>query len=300
MSPLVSIVIPTYNRARDLGRALESVRAQTFADWEALVVDNHSTDDTAAVVAAFRDPRIAMHAIHNDGVIAASRNLGIQRATGELIAFLDSDDWWAPRKLEASVGALLEGADVVYHDLFSVRRAGQTRFWRRARTRALTHPVFDDLVSNGTALTTSSVVMRGSVVRAIGGFTEDRAMIGMEDYDAWIRASAITEAFVRLPETLGYYWDGGGNTSNPRRTLGLLELFQERYGKPYLISHPGAHVDWVHYDRGRSHFRLGDLDRARASLQCVPLRRVSPGIAVKTLVTLAQIALRRRPREGGR
>lgn len=292
MTPLVSIVIPTYNRARDLERALTSVRAQSFRDWEALVIDNHSVDDTDEVVSAFGDPRIRLHKIHNHGIIAASRNLGIERACGNFVAFLDSDDWWEPRKLAESVASLLGGADVVYHDLFSVKRADQKSFWRRARTRQLKRPAFDDLISNGTALTTSSVVMRRTVLQAIGGFTEDRSMIGMEDYDAWVRASKVTERFVRLPRSLGYYWEGGGNTSSAQRTLGLLDLFETRYGAPYRCSHADADTSWANYDRGRSHLKLGELQQARASLRGVRLLRVPRLVAAKTLWTMALLALR--------
>lgn len=298
MTPLVSIVIPTFNRARDLERALASVRAQSFSDWEALVVDNHSADDTDAVVTRLDDPRVTLHKVHNDGIIAASRNLGIRQARGEFVAFLDSDDWWTPGKLTESVRPLLEGADVVYHDLFSVTRADQKTFWRKARTRRLTRPVFDDLVSNGTALTTSSVVMRRTVLEAIGGFTEDRAMVGMEDYDAWVRASKITERFTRLPESLGYYWAGGGNTSSAQRTLGLLDMFETRYGAPYRRSHADADISWVSYDRGRSYFKLGELQQARASMRRVQLLRVPPIVAAKTLWTMVLIALRGATRTG--
>lgn len=300
MTPLVSIVIPTYNRARDLERALASVRAQSFQDWETLVVDNHSKDDTDAVVAKLGDPRVTLHKVHNDGIIAASRNVGIRRARGELVAFLDSDDWWTPRKLEKSVAALASGADVVYHDLYSVRRAGQTRFWRKARTRQLGHPAFDDLLSNGTALTTSSVVMRRAILEAIGGFAEERALVGMEDFDVWVRTAQVTERFVRLPEALGYYWEGGGNTSSDRRTLGLLDLVESRYAAQLRRAHPGAEPYWVNYDRGRAHFKLGELQQARTSLLRIPLRRVPRRIAVKTLWTLAAIGLRRRAARGAR
>ena len=74
-TPLVSVVIPTYNHAHFLGVALESVIDQTYTNWEAIVIDNHSTDDTDAVVRSFKDSRISLLKIHNDGVIAASRSL---------------------------------------------------------------------------------------------------------------------------------------------------------------------------------------------------------------------------------
>ena len=100
MNPLVSIIIPTYNRANDLKRALQSVFDQTFTDWEILVVDNHSIDETDSLIKSFNDPKIKLLKIHNEGVIAKSRNLGFKHALGEYIAFLDSDDWWKPKKLE--------------------------------------------------------------------------------------------------------------------------------------------------------------------------------------------------------
>src|SRR5689334_17428665 len=106
MTPQVSVVIPTYNRAADLRRALGSVVAQTCERWEALVVDNHSTDDTRQVVESFRDGRIRFLQVSNQGVVAVSRNLGVRNAVGDYVAFLDSDDWWLPEKLSRSVSEL--------------------------------------------------------------------------------------------------------------------------------------------------------------------------------------------------
>jgi glycosyltransferase involved in cell wall biosynthesis len=86
--PVISVVIPTYNRANDLKRALKSVQVQTFTNWEVLIVDNHSVDNTDQVVSDFNDSRIKLFKIHNNGVIAASRNVGIREASGAYIAFL--------------------------------------------------------------------------------------------------------------------------------------------------------------------------------------------------------------------
>jgi glycosyltransferase involved in cell wall biosynthesis len=119
---LVSVVIPTYNHAHFLGQTLRSVIDQTYTCWEAIVVDNHSSDNTDAVVASLGDPRIQLFKIHNQGVIAASRNMGIRHARGEWVAFLDSDDWWSSRKLELSLAGLQQGADLVYHDVWIVGR----------------------------------------------------------------------------------------------------------------------------------------------------------------------------------
>ena len=103
--PLVSVVIPSFNHAGFIARAMQSVVEQTYPNWEMVVVDNHSQDDTDRVVGGFDDIRIRLFKIHNQGVIAASRNLGIREARGEWIAFLDADDCWYPRKLETLLAA---------------------------------------------------------------------------------------------------------------------------------------------------------------------------------------------------
>ena len=223
MNPQVSIIIPTYNRAEDLKRALQSVFDQTFTDWEVLVVDNHSIDNTDSLIESFNDPKIRLLKIHNEGVIAASRNLGLKHALGEYVAFLDSDDWWRPQKLEVSIKYLERGADVVYHRLFRVKNSNQRIFWRVVPARNIKSPVFVDLIVNCNAIPNSSVVVRKQILDEIQGFAEDRELIAAEDYDAWLRVAKISEKFQKIPETLGFYWAGGGNITNLSRTLNLLK-----------------------------------------------------------------------------
>ena len=114
-APRVSVVIPTYNHAAFIGTALSSVLAQSNADWEALVVNNFSTDDTVAIVAGFADPRIRRIDFANRGIIGASRNVGIREARGEFVAFLDSDDQWLPDKLARTLECMDRGVDLVCH-----------------------------------------------------------------------------------------------------------------------------------------------------------------------------------------
>src|SRR4051812_7778207 len=100
--PLVSIVLPTYNRADVIGRAIDSVRAQTFLDWELLVIDDGSTDGTADVVTGI-DQRVRLLRQPNGGTYVA-RNYGLVQARGRYLTFLDSDDAWLPHFLELCVG----------------------------------------------------------------------------------------------------------------------------------------------------------------------------------------------------
>ena len=98
--PLISIIIPTYNHAKYLGRALRSIVDQSFSSWEAIIIDNFSKDNTEDVVKSFPNNKIKYFRLNNNGVIAKSRNFGILKARGEWIAFLDSDDWWTKNKLQ--------------------------------------------------------------------------------------------------------------------------------------------------------------------------------------------------------
>ena len=112
--PFVSIIIPTYNHGHYLNRALQSVFDQTYNNWEIIVIDNHSTDETSKVVAKFFGPSTTYLKINNSGIIAKSRNMGIKAAKGEWIAFLDSDDWWAPEKLQVFHNHVSEKVDLIY------------------------------------------------------------------------------------------------------------------------------------------------------------------------------------------
>lgn len=266
--PRVAVIIPTYNRAVDLRRALRSVLAQTFRDFECLVVDNHSTDDTDAVVAGCGDARVRLVKIHNHGSVAASRNLGLREATAELVAFLDSDDWWTEDKLEASVRVLDAGADLVYHDLYLVGSESDWP-WRRSPSRALAAPVFEDLLAEGNGINLSSVVARRRLMLDVGGFREDRALIAAEDYDAWLRIARHSEAFVRIPRTLGFYLVGPGSLSNPARTLTLLDELESRYAAEFAAIRRRRVIYWLPYARARANYALGRFAEARRQLSSV-------------------------------
>ena len=274
MNPLVSIIIPTYNRAEDLKRALQSVFDQTFTDWEVVVVDNNSIDNTDSLIESFNDPKIRVFKIRNEGVIAASRNLGLKHALGEYIAFLDSDDWWHPQKLEVSLKYLERGADVVYHNLFLVRKSNQKIFWKKSTARNLKSPIFVDLIVNNNALPNSSVVVRKQIMREIKGFAEDRDLIAAEDYDAWLRVAKISEKFKKIPETLGYYWCGGGNTSNPSQVLKNLDALCERYSDSFLEFDVLNSNSWL-YAQGRSYYLLRSYKKAKKYLNSITWHKAS-------------------------
>ena len=101
--PLVTVIIPTYNRANQISRAIHSVQAQSYKHWELLIVDDASNDDTAKIISNIADSRIQYIRHETNQGAAAARNTALAQAKGEYIAFLDSDDEWIPAKLEKQV-----------------------------------------------------------------------------------------------------------------------------------------------------------------------------------------------------
>jgi len=212
-SPLVSVVIPTYNNAQYLRQALSSVLDQTYVNWEAIVIDNHSTDNTDEVMESFVGPQVSFLKIHNNGVIAASRNIGIRAARGEWVAFLDSDDWWTKDKLQVCLDCVDENVDFIYHDLEII--SDKPRLFQRKIIKSwqVKLPVLMDLLLRGNAIANSSVVVRKRLLEEIGGISEDREMIAAEDYNAWISIAKLTNQFVYLKKKLGYYLQHNNNIS---------------------------------------------------------------------------------------
>ncbi|MEC9375512.1 MAG: glycosyltransferase [Pseudomonadota bacterium] len=205
VTPLVSVVIPNYNHARYLGRALQSLLDQTYTNWEAIIIDNHSTDNTDEVISSFTSPQISYLKIHNNGVIAKSRNAGIRAANGEWIAFLDSDDWWTSDKLQVCFDYINEKVDLVYHDMQIITDNPQPFSRKIIKSWQVSPPVLIDLLLKGNAIANSSVVVRKSLLEQIGGINECVEMKASEDYNTWLRIAQLSEQFVYLQHRLGYY-----------------------------------------------------------------------------------------------
>lgn len=287
MKPLVSIVIPTYNRARELERALRSVFAQTYSNWEAIVVDNNSNDNTDGVLQSFNDSRVRLFKIHNNGVIAASRNKGIREASGEYLAFLDSDDWWTPKKLEVSIQHVEQGYDVCFHDLWGMRHEKRQIFKKRMKGRPVFQPVYADLINKGNAISNSSAIARTELLRQVGGQSEDPELIAAEDYECWLRISKVTDRFIYIPITLGYYWMGGENITNPKRSLVNLKRLQELHIRPYTAEHCSELPVWWEYSFARASYLTGRTVTARGHLQELAKRSIPWVMQLKVRFMLA-------------
>jgi glycosyltransferase involved in cell wall biosynthesis len=189
--PAISVVIPLYNKAAYVSRALESIRRQTWADFEAVIVDDGSTDDGGAIAAHFGDPRFRTVRQPNRGP-GAARNRGIAEARADLVAFLDADDAWEPLFLEA-VAALATRypAAGILGTGYLRRFASGPDIEVTARVRRPDHSLlisdYFRAVRQGDLITASSVALRRAVLARLGGFPEGELM--GEDRDLWARAA---------------------------------------------------------------------------------------------------------------
>ena len=209
-NPVVSVVIPTYNHARFLGGALQSIVEQTFDSWEALVINNFSDDDTEDVVRSFGDPRITLVNFRNHGIIAAGRNEGIRRARGTYVAFLDSDDVWMPRKLEESVTVLNGGADLVCHAENWVGGGLSTRTMIYGPTEVAS---WRNLLLRQNCISTSATTVRRTVLEHVGLFDESPSFVTAEDYELWMRIARTGARMDFIDDVLGEYRRHESNAS---------------------------------------------------------------------------------------
>ena len=209
--PLISVVIPTYNRADLIPNAIQSVLNQTYQNWELIIVDNYSDDGTKEVIDSFKDSRISMLLLPRTGSVAASRNFGVHHSKGEWIAFLDSDDWWFPEKLNSVRETIQSDADLIYHDLQIASGPNDAKFHRKTKSRKLKDPIFLDLLLNGNDIALSSVTVRKSIFMKVNGMNESPTFYAIEDYEIWLRIAQITKLFVHIPKALGAYRVHDGN-----------------------------------------------------------------------------------------
>jgi len=184
----VSVVIPAYNAQAWISETLESVLTQDFDDFEVIVVDDGSTDDTAAVVANFG----RVQYIHKpNGGAASARNVGIRAARGEYVAFVDADDLWLPDKLRLQVDLLKRtGLMWVYSDAYAFDgRTGRTLYTFSKLSRLYTDDVLRPLFLNDFIPSPTPVVGR-SVFEQVGYFDESEILRKREDWDMWLRIAA--------------------------------------------------------------------------------------------------------------
>jgi glycosyltransferase involved in cell wall biosynthesis len=207
----VSVIIPTFNSALLVTQAVDRALAQTTPPAEVIVIDDGSTDDTRQRLAAYRD-RILYLYQPNQGV-AAARNRGLKRATGQFVAFLDADDLWHARKLELQLEVMASHPELA---LLGTGRCDPKDLDRPLAAGSVRTIAWRDLAVKNY-LTASSVLVRRSVLEQVGEF--DTSLQGPEDYDLWLRFAEIAPVAI-LDQTLTGYRDVPGSLSRQAQSMG--------------------------------------------------------------------------------
>jgi len=212
MSPKVTVFVPVYNRVRYVGAAIESVLAQSFTDFELLVVDDGSTDGSADTVRRFADPRIRLVANDGNQGIPYTRNRGLELARGAYIAMLDSDDVAAPRRLERQVAFLDRHPDVATLGGWVEKFDGSGR-----RIKRLVKPLVPDELKAWLLFrcchANTTMMGRTAVLRECGYRAEFPVS---EDFDLSVRLAAAGHRAANLPRTLTFMREHGGRITGER------------------------------------------------------------------------------------
>ena len=290
--PQVSIVLPTWNRLGYLRCAVESVLAQTFADWELIIADDGSGAETRDWLATLNTalpptsntareaapasgcgstPRVRVLHLQHSGKPAVARNAAIRVARGEFIAFLDSDDVWLPRKLELQVAALTSRRDCAWSQTaFAVMgEDGQLLTGTQARSwPALQGWILDGLIRMESVIAIPSVLVRRSVLESLGGFDESIRMC--EDYDLWLRLAQLS-ALLGVPEILLHV---RSHREHFHRESGVYEGRLRAIEKMLTAGSEGTRLELLQRERAR-------VAAGLARSQAIQLSR---GAALRTLL----------------
>ncbi len=229
--PEVSVIIPTYNSAQYVVEAVESVLAQTYQDFEILVIDDGSTDETAQMMRRYQTPVRYIH--QQKGGVAVARNRGIQESQGRYVAFLDADDTWLPHKLERQIEALRQQPhDQVCYSAFTIvdsdlNLISLSQGQRRGST-------LEDLLTRGNVIgSICTVVCERTLFDLVGGF--DPVLSQCADWDMWVRLAAQTE-FLYVDEPLVTYrqHDASMSRNAPLLEYDSLQVLSKGFAMPKL------------------------------------------------------------------
>lgn len=261
--PLISVVLPTYNRAGTLERAIRTVLGQTFRALELIVVDDGSTDGTAAVLAAIGDERLRPMRLPRNRGAAAARNAGLAEARAAWIAFQDSDDEWLPQKLDLQWQVAAEAPPEVGLILGGYLAEQQSRRTAVRPASILSGGDAQPDLLDGWPIITPTWLARKSLLDALGGF--DTSYACLEDWDLVFRMA--DRCIVRAVEGPVLVKHGGTDTvcGDPRRLAAALERILDVHarrwdGHEYRRARRLAHL-------GCLRFALGERDAAQRALR---------------------------------
>ena len=237
VKPTVSVIIPTYNRAHLIGRAIQSVLNQTYQDFEIIVVDDGSSDNTEEVIKKIHDNRIYYYKHEKNKGGAAARNTGINLAKGEYIAFQDSDDEWLPEKLSQQINiikSLPVDVGMIYTDMWRIDTSGKKFYWKspgnNKKNNIINCKVFDDVMGIGLVTT----IIKKECFEKAGIFDEEfKRFI---DLELFLRLSKFYKFYHIKSPMVKYYDVGEGISHDVNSLVDAYELIFKKYDQNKIFN----------------------------------------------------------------
>ena len=230
-----SVVIPSYNQKSFLEKAIDSVLSQTYKNFEIIVVDNNSNDFSQEYIQRLRNKKIKLIRTENFGSIAKSRNIGIDQSEGNWISFLDSDDFWHPKKLETVKEEIdKNNFEMISHDEYNVDRKDviiSKSNYGLKRKNALKY-----LISRGNLYSTSTITISRKFLNENNLYFDERLSVATtEDYDLWIRLTINKIKVTNINKKLGFYRIHSNSASQNIIKHLNAALFVKRKNLEYVI-----------------------------------------------------------------
>jgi len=261
--PTVSVIIPTYNRAHLIGRAIKSVLNQTYQDFELIIIDDGSTDDTEDIIRQFqeKDKRIkyVKHDKNKGG--SAARNTGIKAAKGEYIAFLDSDDEWLLEKLKRQMKVFKNTSSeigVVYTGIISINEISEDTNiqYNIPKKRGW---IYEDLLAENCVGTTSTVLIKKKCFEKSGLF--DESLPGCQDWEMWIRiAKEYQFNFIKDP-LIRYHIHNNRITMDLENKIKAKTIVINKFSEEFVLRQKiySQHC----FTRGNLYCKIGNIKKGR-------------------------------------
>jgi glycosyltransferase involved in cell wall biosynthesis len=255
--PTISVIIPAFNAQATIKETIASVQAQTFSDFEIIVIDDGSTDGTLELVSTIKDERLRIFSYENGGV-AVARNRGISHATGEFIALLDADDLWTPDKLELQLAALQKypEAGVAYSWTYFKYEEDESSY--ADESSFFEGNVYADLLVRNFLHNGSNPLIRGKAIESVGEF--DPVCVPCEDWDFYLRL-AVQWTFVLVPKSQILYRQSSGSASSKVEVMekSLLIVIEKAFqGAPLNLQFlKKQSLSWVYKYAAQQYLKYG-------------------------------------------
>jgi len=232
---LISVIMPNYNYGQFIEESICSVLNQTYKNLELIIIDNYSDDNTDEIISKFSDNRMKVYKFNNNGVIAASRNFGISKCSGDIVAFIDSDDIWLPNKLEKQLSCFSNNEIVCVGSNFIP--IGETHYCKY-KIPINSNEMYRDFTYSDIALfnpvINSTVLIKRNTLLELGGLDENPDFRCIEDWELWLRLSSVGIVRILNEKLIKYRIHNNVSRDNRIVYLNILKLLDQHFEMGYM------------------------------------------------------------------